>query len=102
MYINNRLVQFDRSLVGALGTSVMCSGSRTGVIHQHDVRVAQHHVGTLAAHTQEVCGLQWSTDGRHLASGANDNLLCLWDRAVTGHSVAPVFTLNQHQAAVKV
>ena len=78
------------------------SGSRSGAIHQHDVRVASHHVGSFLTHTQEVCGLQWSVDARYLASGANDNLLCIWDQSATGHSSPPLFTLNQHLAAVKV
>ena len=31
-----------------------CSGSRSGQIHHHDVRSADHHVATLSSHTQEV------------------------------------------------
>ena len=30
-------------------------------------------------HRQEVCGLKWSPDGQQLASGGNDNMLCIWD-----------------------
>jgi len=84
-------------------TSGVCvhSGSRTGAIHQHDVRIASHHVGSYLTHTQEVCGLQWSADGRYLASGANDNLLCIWDQT-TGTQSVPLYTFNQHQSAVKV
>lgn len=80
------------------------SGSRSGAIHHHDVRVANHHVATLARHTQEVCGLKWSPDGKYLASGGNDNLLMIWDAGVntTNNTNTPVFTFNQHQAAVKV
>ena len=81
------------------------SGSRSGNIHHHDVRVAQHHVGTLSGHTQEVCGLKWSPDGRYLASGGNDNLLNVW----SAHTIEsaegtnqPVHTFSQHLAAVKV
>ena len=36
-------------------------------------------VCTYKAHRQEVCGLKWSPDGQQLASGGNDNLLCIWD-----------------------
>ena len=79
----------------------MYSGSRCGVIHHHDVRTAEHHVGTLAAHTQEVCGLEWADNGRQLASGANDNLVNVWDANLT-HSSTPLFTMSEHQAAVKV
>lgn len=49
----------------------------------------------------QVCGLEWSPDKRHLASGANDNVVCVWDESV-GHEVQPVHTFTQHQAAVKV
>jgi len=81
----------------------VCSGSRSGFIHHHDVRVAQHLVGSLAAHQQEVCGLKWSPDGKYLASGGNDNLLNIWpaDPGTFYTSGTPVYTFSQHQAAVK-
>jgi cell division cycle protein 20 (cofactor of APC complex) len=47
-----------------------------------------------------VCGLQWNKEGDTLASGGNDNKLCLWDVA-TSSSVSPRFELTDHQAAVK-
>lgn len=91
--------------VGSLSWNsyILSSGSRSGSIHHHDVRVAQHHVGTLNGHTQEVCGLQWSTDGRHLASGGNDNILNIWPAQI-GNVVSesqPIYAFTQHQAAVK-
>jgi cell division cycle protein 20 (cofactor of APC complex) len=66
--------------VGALSWNeyVLSSGSRAGKIHHSDVRVAQHLVGSLSGHSQEVCGLAWSPDGKMLASGGNDNVLNLW------------------------
>ncbi|KAL5016477.1 hypothetical protein ScPMuIL_006066 [Solemya velum] len=82
---------------------ILSSGSRSGNIHHHDVRVANHHVSTLAGHTQEVCGLKWSPDGRYLASGGNDNLLNIWS-AESGQNSSdcqPLYSFNQHQAAVK-
>jgi len=80
------------------------SGSRSGFIHHHDVRVPQHLIGSLAAHQQEVCGLKWSPDGKYLASGGNDNLLNIWsaDPGMYHTSGTPVHTFSQHQAAVKV
>jgi len=53
-----------------------------------------------------VCGLAWAQDGGTLASGGNDNTLCLWDpRALAEpgakRTVAPRAVLSQHQAAVK-
>lgn len=79
------------------------SGSRSGVIHHHDVRQADHLVGQLSGHTQEVCGLKWSPDGRYLASGGNDNLLQIWQaKAGFNYTEAqPQYTFTQHQAAVK-
>jgi len=78
---------------------VLASGNRSGTIHLHDVRVADHHVGTLNGHTQEVCGMKWSPDqGKLLASGSNDNQVLLWDGR---NASAPVHTLTAHQAAVK-
>lgn len=86
---------------------ILSSGSRDSTIVHHDVRVAQHNVGVLKGHQQEVCGLAWSPDGRTLASGGNDNLLCLWDArfASDGNRAnatqSPRLTLSDHLAAVK-
>ncbi|XP_045160528.2 cell division cycle protein 20 homolog [Mercenaria mercenaria] len=92
--------------VGSLSWNsyILSSGSRDGNIHHHDVRVSQHHVGTLSGHTQEVCGLKWSPDGKYLASGGNDNLLNVWSSQMsvsTDTAVQPVHTFSQHLAAVK-
>ncbi|CAL1538847.1 unnamed protein product [Lymnaea stagnalis] len=89
------------SRVGSMSWNkhILSSGSRTGAIHHHDVRVANHHVATLQNHTQEVCGLRWSPDGRYLASGGNDNLINIWSNQMA--SSPPVYTLSDHQAAVK-
>ena len=86
--------------VGALSwNSYICSsGSRSGAIHHHDVRVAEHHVGTLQGHAQDVCGLKWSPNGTKLASGGNDNILNIWDVNSTG---APKHRIEAHSAAVK-
>ncbi|KAG8519814.1 Cell division cycle protein 20B, partial [Galemys pyrenaicus] len=67
------------SVVGALSWNhcILSSGSRLGRVYHHDVRAAQHLVGTLC-HKQAVCALKWSLDGRLLASGCGDGLLTLW------------------------
>lgn len=92
------------------------SGSRDALVLQHDARAPRHRVATLVGHQQEVCGLSWSADGSTLASGGNENFLCLWDAArssaarsdavasAAGPRVTectPRVTLRQHQAAVK-
>ena len=76
------------------------SGGRNGEIINHDVRIAEHVVSTLHEHTQDVCGLAWSPDGRMLASGGNDNLLNIWSPLVAGQ--VSLHSFIHHQAAVKV
>jgi len=85
--------------VGSLAWNnyVLSSGSRDSNIFNHDVRIANHHISTLATHTQEVCGLKWSPDGTQLASGANDNMCCIWD---AGQSQAR-HSFTEASAAVK-
>ena len=90
--------------VGSLAWNrhILSSGGRDTAIVNHDVRVARHNVASMIGHTQEICGLSWSPDGETLASGGNDNLLCLWDASLmSGSSVPPKFRLTDHQAAVK-
>ena len=84
----------------------------------HDLRQRRSVVSAFVAHTQEVCGLAWSPDGTTLASGGNENLLCLWDAAASaaaatassssgggnngaGTVVRPRATFTEHVAAVK-
>ncbi|EGD97971.1 WD domain-containing protein [Trichophyton tonsurans CBS 112818] len=33
----------------------------------------------ISAHTQQVCGIAWSPDGRYLATGGNDNICLIFD-----------------------
>ncbi|KAK7945634.1 hypothetical protein WMY93_001362 [Mugilogobius chulae] len=70
---------------------ILSSGSRSGHIHHHDVRMAQHHRFTLTAHSQEV-------------SGGNDNLVCIWPRVSdgsVGNENQTVRCWSEHQGAVK-
>ncbi|KAL3667413.1 hypothetical protein V7S43_007639 [Phytophthora oleae] len=101
-----RTMNGHSSRVGALAWNsyVLSSGSRDSTIIHHDVRARQHQLSTLASHEQEVCGLQWSPDGTTLASGGNDNALCLWKANSIGTSRSmqtPAHRLEQHTAAVK-
>ncbi len=81
--------------------TTLSTGSRDTRIHNNDVRIANPHYATLAAHTQEVCGLKWSPNGTQLASGGNDNLVCIWDNQSQTAQWAPRFQLDHHNAAVK-
>ncbi len=99
--------------VGSLAwsQSLLSSGGRDSTIVQHDVRSRNHHVSTYRGHLQEVCGLKWNEDGSVLASGGNENYLCLWDAAMSNSrsnfrssirdGVSPRITLTEHKAAVK-
>ena len=73
---------------------LLASGGRDGAVVLHDVRVAEHEVGRLCGHQQEVCGLTWAGDGRTLASGGNDNCVQLWS-LVGGEQ--PLSTITAHQ-----
>ncbi|GBP80713.1 Cell division cycle protein 20 homolog [Eumeta japonica] len=100
-----RVMDGHTGRVGSLAWNVfvVSSGSRDGTIVHHDVRQRDHVISTLNGHTQEVCGLKWSPDGRYLASGGNDNLLNIWPVVQGNHhsQAQPVHSFNQHQAAVK-
>lgn len=86
--------------VGVLGWNkhTLSTGARSGLVFNHDVRVAQHKVAELVSHTSEVCGLEWRSDGAQLATGGNDNLVTIWDARSLS---APKFAKKNHRAAVK-
>jgi cell division cycle protein 20 (cofactor of APC complex) len=99
-----RAMRGHSARVGALAWNdhILSSGSRDTTILNHDVRIQYHVVGSMQHHTQVVCGLSWSPVGSFLASGANDNTLCIYDYADSLTLNAPVkHTLTEHQAAVK-
>lgn len=56
-------------------------------------------VRQLVNHKQEICGLKWSFDDMQLASGGNDNKLCVW--GMHGDPTCPVYKFSDHSAAVK-
>ncbi|NXJ13428.1 CD20B protein, partial [Odontophorus gujanensis] len=91
------------SVVGALSWNhyILSSGSRLGFIHHHDVRVAQHHIGTLCQNKQGICSLKWSLTNQLLASGSSDGTLNIWpsDPGVNVQS-QPLKTIP-HSSAVK-
>ncbi|CAE7340626.1 FZR1 [Symbiodinium natans] len=88
--------------LGRVGTMawngfVLSTGSRDHHILHRDVRQPAPFMSKLHGHRQEVCGLKWSFDEQQLASGGNDNKLCVWSLK----STEPVLKFNRHQAAVK-
>lgn len=86
--------------VGVMGWNkhTLSTGARSGLVFNHDVRVATHKVAELVSHTSEVCGLEWRSDGAQLATGGNDNLVTIWDARSLA---APKFAKKNHRAAVK-
>ncbi|XP_044878252.1 cell division cycle protein 20 homolog B isoform X1 [Mauremys mutica] len=91
------------SVVGAMSWNhyILSSGSRLGLIHHHDVRISQHHVGTFCHNKQSICSLKWSTNNKLLASGSSDGLLNIWpnDPGATVHC-KPLKAIP-HASAVK-
>ncbi|XP_037958360.1 cell division cycle protein 20 homolog [Teleopsis dalmanni] len=100
-----RIMEGHSARVGVLAWNsfLVSSGSRDCSIIHHDVRARNHRVSTLNSHTQEVCGLKWSTDYKYLASGGNDNLVNVWPAVSGGVGTGTnvLHTLNEHQAAVR-
>jgi cell division cycle 20, cofactor of APC complex len=116
-----------RTLEGATGRiaslswnnnhNFLSAGDRDAVIMNHDLRSESHIVSKYCGHVQEVCGLKWNDDGSCLASGGNENYLCLWDVAMQNRltnrnnnsagnrdisqDYGPRLVLKQHKAAVK-
>ena len=86
--------------VGVMGWNkhILSTGARSGLVFNHDVRIAQHKTAELVSHAGEVCGLEWRSDGAQLATGGNDNLVSIWDARSLN---APKFSKTNHRAAVK-
>jgi len=82
---------------------LLSSGSLDKTIVNSDVRQKEAAVSTIKLHRKEVCGLKWHPGGNYLASGGNDNMLHIWDaQKIDQQSPTPLFTFDQHTAAVKV
>nr|CAD1831432.1 unnamed protein product [Ananas comosus var. bracteatus] len=76
-----RTFEGHKRRVGSLSWNrhILTSGSRDCSIINHDVRSHRKPVSRFRGHSNEVCGLRWSEGGRQLASGGNDNLVCVWE-----------------------
>ena len=90
---------------------ILTSSGKDGKIVNSDVRMKEHHLSVWRHPNQDmdassgskaVCGLQWSPDGAQLASGGNDDLVCIWDvNNIGASSNRPLFKMAEHVSAVK-
>ncbi|KAI3984093.1 hypothetical protein MKX01_035220 [Papaver californicum] len=73
------------------------------LIINNDMRIRSHVIETYRGHQHEVCALKWSASGRKLASGANDNLLHIWDQSAASSNSGTqwLHRLEDHNTAVK-
>lgn len=94
--IRNIQSHTDRISALAWNGYVLSSGSRDASIINHDLRIQNYFV-KYTNHSQEICGLKWNPENSMLASGANDNKVCLWDLSCN----SPLWELKEHKAAVK-
>ncbi|CAF1051687.1 unnamed protein product [Adineta ricciae] len=75
----NTLDEDDRIPCLAWNQNIIACGTRnSGDILLYDVR-QKDCIIKFQTHRQEVCGLKWCPNGRYLASGSNDNTVCVWD-----------------------
>ena len=68
------------SRIGSLnwGKNLLASGSKDGNVATWDLRFG--NISKYRAHSQEICGLKWSPDGKCIASGGNDNKLLIYSQ----------------------
>ncbi|XP_065850512.1 cell division cycle 20.1, cofactor of APC complex-like [Euphorbia lathyris] len=90
------------SRVGALAWNnhVLTTGGMDGQVINNDIRIRSHIVERYRGHYLEVCGLKWSPSGQQLASGANDELVHIWDRSMAS-STQWLHRLKGHTSRVK-
>jgi len=95
-----RTMTGHKGRVGTLAwnSHVLSSGGRDHHIYHRDVRQPAHWMSRLTSHRQEVCGLRWSHDFAHLASGENAGHLYIWS---LGSSSPVIKFTDAHSAAVR-
>ena len=67
----------------AWSDQTLASGAKDAAIHLVDARDRSGAHTRLRGHRHEVCGLAWAPDGSALASGGNDNKVCIWSTAMS-------------------
>ncbi|KAJ3295836.1 ubiquitin-protein transferase activating protein [Borealophlyctis nickersoniae] len=86
-------------------TGYLAKGDRLGIIKIYDVNRQREPVAVIrGTHHDRIVGLRWSPDGLILASGGNDNLVCLWEISATtvaNSPLTPKKILREHRSAVR-
>ncbi|KIY46122.1 WD40 repeat-like protein [Fistulina hepatica ATCC 64428] len=93
----------ERIGVLAWNDNVLSSGSRDHLVYYRDVREqGVQPFRRSTGHRMEVCGLRWNDAGL-LASGGNDNRVCIWDVRGSSRSYddRPLWKFEEHTGAVK-
>ncbi|KAA6423366.1 MAG: hypothetical protein FRX49_06818 [Trebouxia sp. A1-2] len=76
---------------------LLSSAGSEGIVLNHDMRVPENSVAAMKGHRSTISGLKWSHDDRQLASGGNDNLVCIWRAGMS----KPQQRITAHTACVK-
>lgn len=81
----------------AWNRNALSTGCDDGMLLQRDIRCNQVSF-SHRAHSSRICSFKVSHDGRYLASGGNDNMVCIWE---IGKSSEALYRFSEHTAAVK-
>lgn len=60
-------------------TNGVISGSKDKTAIFNDPRIAKTKSLVICAHSQEICGIRWNNEQSLIATGGNDNKVCIWD-----------------------
>ncbi|KAK7205104.1 WD40-repeat-containing domain protein [Myxozyma melibiosi] len=63
-------------------------------------QIAMEMTGMTKGHSQQICGIEFNSDGTQMAVGANDNTCTIWDVGENGPAEYPRYRWD-HRAAVK-
>ncbi|KAI5121435.1 hypothetical protein M0805_006196 [Coniferiporia weirii] len=72
-------------------TNVVTVGYQTGHLRQFDMR-EQKGGRTIRSHRARICGVEWNSDGRFLATGGGDGVVVCWD--ARANKSAPLATFG--------
>lgn len=79
-------------------STLAVAGGRDRQAVIYDLRLFKRVNSLVGAHQQEICGVRVSPDGQKIATGGNDNVVCVWDLRMLEQ---PISRFTEHLAAVK-